>query len=49
MVGRWLLQSHLSSYLLREPHTAEGGQLGRGQGKRKRDTQREERAENQRG
>lgn len=42
MVGRWLLQSHFSSYLLREPHTAEGGQLGVGRG-RGREAYREKR------
>lgn len=44
------MASAVSSHrICSESHTSRGGQLGRGQGKRKRDTQREERAENQRG
>lgn len=43
VVGGWLLQSHISSYLLRETHTAEGRHLGREWGWRERETYTEKR------
>ena len=42
-VGGWLLQSHISSYLLRETHTAERRHVGREWGWRERYTHTEKR------